>query len=78
VQTVLAMRAMRDPKSGDIEGVTTLHKNEIKRTIRGKTDVLETLKTEDERVRAIEKYFDIVLRDEERKAILGRPTELKG
>lgn len=78
IQTVLAMVAIVDKKTGAPEGTLTLHKDEIKRHYRGDTTVLETLKNEEQRVKALETYFGVVLNQRDRDAIKGRATELKG
>ncbi|KAF9870735.1 arylamine n-acetyltransferase 1 [Colletotrichum karsti] len=78
VKTVLAMRTILDPETRKAIGTIVLHKDEVKRKIGDQLELLETLKTEAERVAALEKYFYIKLRPEEQKAIKGLPTELLG
>jgi arylamine N-acetyltransferase len=79
VQTVLASVFLPDEKSGRPVGVLTLHKDEVKRRNRdGSIEVLEKLQNEEQRVEALEKYFKIALKDSERRAIKGWPTELRG
>lgn len=56
----------------------TLFQNEVKRRIGGTKEVVETLRSETDRVRALEKWFGIVLAEEERRGIVGLVTELKG
>ncbi|KAM0277071.1 hypothetical protein ACHAQH_006079 [Verticillium albo-atrum] len=76
VKTVLATLQVGGA-DGEVEGVLILLKDVIKRRIgRGKTEVLETLKNEDERVRALEKYYGVVLTEEEKKGIRGLASEI--
>ena len=49
---------------------------EVKRRVRGKTEILETLQTEEDRVKALEKYFDMHLREGEIQGIRGMTSEL--
>ncbi|KAK1961325.1 N-acetyltransferase [Colletotrichum sublineola] len=76
VKNVLCMRTILNPETKKTDGTIVLHKNEVKRKIGDRLEVLETLKNEAERVRAIEKYFDIALTPGEQKAIKGMPQEL--
>ncbi|POR39233.1 Arylamine N-acetyltransferase 2 [Tolypocladium paradoxum] len=79
VQTVLAMRGVWDPEARRVGGVVTLHKAEVKRRMAGgEQELLETLRTEEERVRALEKYFDVVLTPLEQRGISGMTSELRG
>ncbi|KAI5808082.1 hypothetical protein DFH27DRAFT_638588 [Peziza echinospora] len=52
--------------------------NSVKQRVNGKVKLLERFETEEDRVRALEKYFGIVLREEERRGIFGRKTEIVG
>ena len=78
VRTVLAARMLLDEEDRSVEGVLTLHKDVVKRRIGRDTETLEELKTEEERVQALAKYFGIALRPDEERAIKGLPTELTG
>lgn len=79
VQTVLAMRGLWDEGARRVGGVLTLHKDEVKRRMAGaETELLETLRTEAERVRALAEYFDVVLTPLEQRGIRGMASELKG
>jgi len=60
----------------EVVGTVMLVGNEVKRRVKGKTELLVTCKTEEERVQALEKWFDIHLTYEERKGIMGMVTEL--
>jgi arylamine N-acetyltransferase len=78
VQVVLCVKTLLNDDSKDAEGVLIMFKNEVKRRIGGMVEVVETLRSELDRVRALEKWFGIVLTEEERKGIIGLVTELKG
>ncbi|KAF3347323.1 Carnosine synthase 1 [Verticillium dahliae VDG2] len=76
VKTVLATLQVAGG-DGEVEGVVILLKDTIKRRIGdAKTEVLETLKSEDDRVKALEKYYGVVLTDEERRGIRGLASEI--
>lgn len=77
VQTVLAMRTILNSETDDAEGVMILHGNYVKRRLGGQSEILQTLETEEQRIRALEGYFQIVLKPEEQRAIRGLATELK-
>ncbi|KAK2057139.1 N-acetyltransferase [Colletotrichum caudatum] len=76
VKTVLCVRTILDRETKRAVGTIALHKDEVKRKIGDKLELLETLKNEAERVEAIEKHFGIALTPGERKAIKGMPQEL--
>ena len=76
VKTVLAMRAIIDERTSVATGVITLYKDTIKRKYMGEIEVLETLRNETQRIKALERYFGIVLKPSEQKAIRGLATEL--
>ena len=79
VQTVLAMRGLWDEGARAVGGVLTLHKDQVKRRLAGHDmELLETLRTEEQRVRALKTYFDIALTPLEQRSIRGMATELKG
>jgi arylamine N-acetyltransferase len=78
VQVVLCVKTLLNKDSKDAEGVLTLFQNEVKKRMGGTKEVVETLRSETDRVRALEKWFGIVLTEEERRGIVGLVTELKG
>lgn len=61
-----------------IVGQIILNGSVVKRRIGSKTETLEELKTEDDRCKALEKWFGIVLTSGERRGIRGMVTELSG
>ena len=65
-------------ENGDVEGVLILSNNAVKKRIGGVTSVVETLKSEEQRVNALKNWFGIVLSEEEQKGIIGLATELRG
>lgn len=78
IKSVMAMRMILNEDSGELEGVLILFKDYVKRRIGRNTEVLEELKNEEQRVRALEKYFWISLEPSEQRAIRGLATELTG
>ena len=76
-QTVLCVKILLNEKSEEMEGVLILHQNVVKKRIGDGATVLENLKSEDDRIRALERWFGIVLREEEKKGIIGLATELR-
>lgn len=77
-QTVVCLKVILNEESKEIEGVLILVHNEIKKRIGGVTDVVEKLESEEHRVKALEKWFCIVLTEAEKKGIIGLASELKG
>ena len=77
VQTVVATRILLSEQTGKPEGLLILNKDYVKRRVKENSKIIERLETEDERIRALKKYFFIELKPEERRAIHGMPSELK-
>ncbi len=73
--TVVCMKMVLEEE--EVVGTVTLLGGDVKRRIRGETEQLESCETEEQRVKALEKYFGIVLSEEERNGIHGTVTELK-
>ena len=61
----------------NIVGTISLHQRTLKRRVYGNKDVDLDLKTEEERVRALDLHLGITLTDDECAAIHGYPTELR-
>lgn len=76
VQTVLAYRPVMDAETGNLVGELILHKDIVKRGETQDDHVLEVLESEEARVNALEKYFDIRLTEKEKRSIQGLPTQL--
>jgi arylamine N-acetyltransferase len=77
VQTVVATKILLNTQTAEPEGVLILHKDYVKRRIGEHTEVVQTLETEEQRVRALREHFLIDLRPGEQRAIHGMPSELK-
>lgn len=76
VQTLLAYRVTMN-ETGDLLDELILHKDSVKRKHANFTEVVEQLQNEEQRVRALEKYFFIRLTEREKSAIKGLASELK-
>lgn len=61
-----------------IGGKVMLVNGTVKRNMGGRTEIVHECYTEEERIEALMEYFGMTLTDEEKKGILGTPTELKG
>ncbi|KAI1421034.1 hypothetical protein F5Y12DRAFT_770274 [Xylaria sp. FL1777] len=78
VITIKFLRRPRDDGSGEEEiyGKRMLVNDVIKENLGGRTAVIHECKTDDDRVAALEKYFDLRLTEEEKSAIKGWRTAL--
>lgn len=65
-------------ENGELVGETKLYENEVRRRIRGESELLATLTSEEERVEALEKYLGVKLSEPEVLGIHGMMTELLG
>lgn len=80
VQNVICVRTVLGRTHEDISeptGLLILRNNEVKQRMGDRSEIVERLETEEQRVKALEKYFHIVLSPEEQRAIGGLVTELK-
>ncbi|KAK3942225.1 arylamine N-acetyltransferase, pineal gland isozyme NAT-10 [Diplogelasinospora grovesii] len=59
-----------------VGGKIMLVQGEVKQNVTGRTELVKTCKTEQERLEALKEYFGIVLTQEEAEAIKGRSVEL--
>ncbi|TRX88196.1 hypothetical protein FHL15_010885 [Xylaria flabelliformis] len=78
-KTVIAikfLRRTRDDGAEETYGKRMLVDGVVKENLGGKTAVIHECKTEDERVAALQKYFDIHLTEEEKSGIKGWRTAL--
>lgn len=73
----VCMRMILDPTGEKIVGQCIVSGKEVKRRLNGKTEVLQALNSEEERVEALRKYFDMNLREDEIQGIQGLSSELK-
>lgn len=70
----LVVRFLR--RGGEVYGKVMMFGAEVKRNLGGRTELVQTCETEGERVEALEKWFGIVLTEEEREGIRGVRSEL--
>lgn len=73
----VCMRMILDPTGEKIVGQCIVSGKEVKRRLNGKTEVLQALNNEEDRVEALRKYFDMNLREDEIQGIQGLSSELK-
>jgi len=73
---VMCMRPFR-AEDGTI-GRMTMVKGSIKKRLNGKSEVVEEVSTEQQRVAALKKYFDILISEEEFEFMRGQPAALPG
>lgn len=66
-----------DESKHEIQGQCTMVGNVVKRRIRGQSETVETFHTEDDRVRALAKWFGLHFRTDEVDAIRGLPSQIK-
>jgi len=71
---ILCMRPFKT-NEGTI-GRMTLFKGAVKRRVNGKSEVVEEVTTEEQRVAALKKYFDIIVSDEEMEFMRGHRASL--
>lgn len=76
-QSFVCMRMIMDKEGEEIEGQCVLSGREVKRRVRGHTEILETLESEDDRVQALAKWFDMHLREDEIQGIRGMVSMIK-
>ncbi|KAJ5545054.1 hypothetical protein N7535_006558 [Penicillium sp. DV-2018c] len=76
-QIFVCMRMILNERGTEIIGQRVMSGKEVKQRLHGETEVLQILETEDDRVKALAKYFDMHLRESEIQGIRGLPSELK-
>ncbi|KAH8703207.1 hypothetical protein BGW36DRAFT_368962 [Talaromyces proteolyticus] len=74
--TMLVVRFLRRQGSSEIYGKVMLVNGDVKQNLGGKTSLLASCETEEERVKALKEHFDITLTEGEREGIEGRITAL--
>ena len=62
----------------ELVGEVRLYENEVRRRVKGKSKLLATLITEEERVKALDEYLDVKLSEPEIVGIQGMITQLLG
>ncbi|CAG8272909.1 unnamed protein product [Penicillium nalgiovense] len=76
-QVFVCMRMILDQSGTEIIGQCVMSGKEVKERLRGQTEILQVLETEEDRVKALAKYFDMHLRESEIQGIRGMTSELK-
>jgi len=65
-------------EEGELVGQVILNGAEVTKRVKGETEHIQTCKAEGERVDALERWFEIRFREEERMGIRGMVTALHG
>ncbi|UKZ78581.1 hypothetical protein TrVFT333_006327 [Trichoderma virens FT-333] len=78
VNQVIVLRGILNDKGDGLSGVLTMFQGEVRKRVEGVDgmQVMETMNNEEERVKALEKWFQIPLTKSEARAILKLPSEL--
>ena len=76
-QAFFCMRMILDQTGTEIIGQCVMSGKEVKERLRGQTEILQVLETEEDRIKALAKYFDMHLRESEIQGIRGMTSELK-
>lgn len=76
-QIFVCVRMIMDQSGTEIIGQCVMSGKEVKQRLRGQTTILEVMQTEDDRIKALAKYFDMHLRESEIQGIRGMASELK-
>ncbi|CAG8040095.1 unnamed protein product [Penicillium salamii] len=75
-KTFICTRMLLNLDGTEVKGQCVMTGHEVKRRVRGQTEILETLQSEEDRVKALAKYFDMHLREDEIQGIKGMASEL--
>jgi len=73
---VVCSRALLDENKNEVIGEVVLYHDKIHRRVRGEKELVEELKTEQQRVEALKKYFDIELTEAQAQGVRGMSSEL--
>ncbi|KAJ5138813.1 Arylamine N-acetyltransferase [Penicillium bovifimosum] len=76
-QVFVCVRMILNESGTEIIGQCVMSGKEVKQRLRGETEILQTLETEDDRVKALAEYFDMHLREGEIQGIRGLISELR-
>ena len=76
IRGFIISRFLLDENGEDIVGSLMIPKDVVKQNMKGEVQVLQTLKTEEERVDTLAKYFNIHLQPMEVRGIRSMITEL--
>lgn len=75
-QKLACTRVILDDQGLEPIGVYILAGREVKRVLRGKTEVIQALDTEEDRVGALEEYFNLHFYGHELEGIRGLPSQI--
>ncbi|KAI9931346.1 hypothetical protein ASPWEDRAFT_34071 [Aspergillus wentii DTO 134E9] len=75
-QSFVCARMILDGSGNDIQGQYIMWGNDVKMRVRGQSEVLQTLKTEEDRIQALARWFDMRFREDEILAIRGTISEI--
>ncbi|KOS38046.1 hypothetical protein ACN38_g11147 [Penicillium nordicum] len=76
-QVFVCTRMILDQSGTEIIGQCIMLGKEVKERLHGQTEILQVLETEEDRVKALAKYFDMHLCESEIQGIRGMTSELK-
>lgn len=76
IQNLLAVKFLRREDENHIHGKVMLANNLVRRNLGGRTENIQVLSTEKDRVDALEHWFGITLTDDEKKGIHGSSLRL--
>jgi len=75
-QKFVLTKVILDKERERAAGNLTLSHDELKQRLNGRTDTLETCRTEQQRVMVLEEHFGVKLRPDEIRGIQGLPSEI--
>lgn len=75
-KTFVCMKMIMDEDAQRIIGQRIMSGREVKQRVHGQTEILQVLHTEEDRIKALAKYFDVHLRKNEIEGIRGLTSEL--
>jgi arylamine N-acetyltransferase len=78
VQTLFCVKMLLDEETKQPTGWLTLHHDIVKKTKGPETLIMEHMRTEDQRIAALKRWFNIQLTDAEKRGIRDLYSELRG
>jgi len=76
IQSVMAVRFIPNEVDDGLDGAWILFDDYVKKRWREKSEIIEKLETEEDRVKALKKYFAVELTPVEQRAIMGLSSAL--
>jgi arylamine N-acetyltransferase len=76
-QRFICVRFLMDDSGKEIVGQCIMAGKEVKQRMRGQTEVLQVMQNEEDRVKALAKYFDMHLRPSEIQGIRNLSSQLR-